>query len=125
MGQKINRQAQSTDSFSTTETDTGKKWIDGRTIYRKVLQGNLTVAVGSNAVAHGISGLTTGSEFVSLFHTFRLSTTTRGASVNTSWHRETGGNWINPTAIDGTQVTFTSSFAWGASAYTIILEYVK
>ena len=88
--------------------------------------GNLTVAASStNTVAHGITGFTTGSELVSIFSTFRLSSTTRSNSLNLAWHRETGGNWINPTAFDGTNIVYTSSYAWGASAYTIIIEYVK
>lgn len=112
------------DVYSTSEVDTGKKWTDGRAIYRKVLIGNVTVAVGANNISHGISSITA-LEIVQMQGSIRLSSTTRGTSVNTMWHRETGGNWANPTAMNNTAVTWTSSFAWGASAYTIVLEYVK
>lgn len=110
--------------YSSVEVPTGEKWIDGRPIYRKILTGNMTVAAGGNYVAHGISGIAA-LEVLRLSGNVRLSSTVRGSYVNLLWHRESAGNWINPVAMDGTQVTFTSSFAWGASAYTVILEYVK
>lgn len=114
----------SVDVYSSTEFDTGKKWIDGRAIYRKVITGNITIAVGANNIAHGISGITS-LEPVNVTFSIVLSSTTRGTNRNLAWHRETGGNWANPTAFDGTNLVITSSFAWGASAYTAILEYVK
>lgn len=114
----------SIDVYSTTEFDTGKKWTDGRAIYRKVLLGNLTVAVGNNNIAHGISGITS-LEVVNITYQIILSGTVRGAFKNLAWHREAGGNWSNPVSMDATNVSAYSSFAWGASAYTVILEYVK
>lgn len=110
--------------YSTSEVNTGKKWIDGRAIYRKVLVGNLTVAAGTNSIAHGITGITN-PELINIQYTIRLSSTVRGNSMNTAWHREAGGNWSNPVAFNSTTVDVYSSFAWGASAYTLILEYVK
>ena len=121
---KSNIDYTSVDVYSTSETDTCKKWVDGRTIYRKVLVGNITIAVGANDINHGISGITS-LEPVNIVFSIVLSSTTRGVSRNLSWHRETSGNWANPTQINNTTLTITSSFAWGASAYTAILEYVK
>ena len=46
-------------NYSTSETDTGKKWTDGKTIYRKVLTAN---NLGNNAsvqIQHGITNLGT------------------------------------------------------------------
>lgn len=37
-------QIQAQNVYSTTETDTGKKWIDGKPIYRKVYSGTYTVS---------------------------------------------------------------------------------
>lgn len=122
--QKDNIDYTSVDVYSSSEVDTGKKWIDGRAIYRKVLTGNMTVAVGANNVNHGISGIAN-LEVVMINGSFRLSSTVRGTSVNLFWHREAAGNWMNVVAVNATQITFTSSFAWGASAYTIVFEYVK
>lgn len=45
--------------YSTTEQNTGRIWIDGRTIYRKVVNlGSLTNAT-PKSVAHGISNIST------------------------------------------------------------------
>ena len=112
------------DVFSTSETDTGRKWVDGRTIYRKVLRGSMSVVVNANNIAHGITGIST-LEVISCEGNIVLGSGVRGSSVNLFWHRETGGNWMNPTAINSTTFTFTSSFAWGTTMYTVILEYVK
>lgn len=112
------------DLSSTSETDTGRKYYDGRTIYRKLLVGNINVIAGSIGVTHGISGITS-LELLRVQGNMRLGSTTRGTIVNMFTHRETAGNWCNLVSMDGTQVSFNSSFAWGTSAYTIILEYVK
>lgn len=34
-------------TYSTTEVDTGKKWINGKTIYRRVFNGTYTCQTGS------------------------------------------------------------------------------
>lgn len=110
--------------YSATETPTGSLWVDGRPIYRKVLTGNVTLAAGTNTIAHGITGISS-LELVELTFSMRLSSTTRGATVVTAWHREAGGNWASPVGFDGTNLSVYASFAWGASAYTAVIEYVK
>jgi hypothetical protein len=45
--------------FSLTETDTGAKWIDGKTIYRKVINFGVLPNATAKSVAHGITGLGT------------------------------------------------------------------
>ncbi len=46
-------------NYSTTEQNTGRLWIDGKTIYRKVVNlGSLTNAV-PKSVAHGITNIST------------------------------------------------------------------
>ena len=37
-------------SYSTSEVNTGKKWIDGKPIYRKVLQGTVVPVNGTTAI---------------------------------------------------------------------------
>lgn len=37
-------------TYSTTEVDTGKKWTNGKTIYRKVFSGTYTVTAGQEKV---------------------------------------------------------------------------
>jgi hypothetical protein len=43
--------------YSTTEQDTGLKWIDGKTIYQKTINFGTLPNNNSKAVAHGISNL--------------------------------------------------------------------
>lgn len=41
--------------YSTNEVNTGKKWIDGKPIYRKVITGTTSTKDAAFNVAHGIS----------------------------------------------------------------------
>ena len=43
------------DDYSTSEVNTGKKWIDGKPIYRKVLTGTTTTVDTAINIPHGIS----------------------------------------------------------------------
>ena len=45
------------DSYSSAERDTGRKWIDGTPIYRKVISATGAMATGLTNYAHGITGL--------------------------------------------------------------------
>lgn len=48
------------DDYFTKETFTGKYWMDGKKIYRKVINiGQITFSIGDNNFAHGISNLET------------------------------------------------------------------
>lgn len=116
------------DVYSTSETDTGRKWTDGRTIYRKVIRSSLTVAAtATNNVAHGITGLTTSWEMVRISGAIKLSSggTNSGNQEVSFAYRELAGHWFAHTSTDTTNVTFTASYAWGASWVTIVMEYVK
>ena len=46
-----------TDAYSTTETATNKLWLDGKVIYRKVIDFGALPASTEKSVAHGITGL--------------------------------------------------------------------
>lgn len=46
-------------SYFTTETDTGMKWIDGKTIYRKVIDFGALPNATEKVVQHGINNLDT------------------------------------------------------------------
>jgi hypothetical protein len=43
--------------FSTGEVDTGRTWIDGKTIYRKVITSSGNISTGLTNYAHSITGL--------------------------------------------------------------------
>jgi hypothetical protein len=56
------------DTYSTTEVDTGKKWIDGKAIYKIVFSGNITCAANVSSteiiVSSGIDKLINYSVFL-------------------------------------------------------------
>lgn len=43
--------------YSTSEVNTGKKWIDGKTIYRKVLEYSKPANESNSNIPHGISNM--------------------------------------------------------------------
>lgn len=116
----------SVDVYSATETDTGKKWVDGRAIYRKVLRGQI-VLVSSlvNTIPHGVSGFTTSMEIVSLQGGFKLNNSSvAGGGMQTFFYRESSV-FANVVTVDSTNIVVAATFAWGNSYYNIIMEYVK
>lgn len=50
-------QIKAQESYSTTEQDTGKKWIDGSTVYRKTIVIGALPNATTKDVPHGITGL--------------------------------------------------------------------
>lgn len=46
-------------TYSTNEVDTGKKWVDGKTIYRKVVNIGALPNSTTKKVDHGVSGIDT------------------------------------------------------------------
>lgn len=44
--------------YSTSEVDTGVKWIDGKTIYRKVINGTISKAGDTSITVEGASEIT-------------------------------------------------------------------
>lgn len=79
------------DNYSTDEVATGKKWIDGKTIYRKVIQGtfaNGTVLLSNVDMMTFCYGLTGGDmlpkEGTGFFYKVRLNTTAHTIYVDAS-----------------------------------------
>lgn len=57
MTQKINVEQIKGQDYSTTEQDTGAKWIDGKAIYKKTINFGVMPNNATKGVAHGISSL--------------------------------------------------------------------
>lgn len=117
MAQKINR-LQSNKGYSTTEQLTGDTWIDGKPIYRKVINFGALPNNTSKDVAHGI----TGADYF---------TDIRGVAVSGSIFIPI--NFANPLSltagigavVDGSNVQIITGInRTGYSAY-VILEYTK
>ena len=112
--------------YTTTEQDTGKKWIDGRPIYRKVVRGTVNLAGNrTGLLPHGIQGLTKKWEVVRYYGSMRL-----GGSLSDNISKQTipyieSTHQSGITSIDNTNIEISGSYPWGNSEVSVVLEYVK
>lgn len=113
--------------YTTTEQDTGKKWIDGRPIYRKVVRGTVNMTGGFNTsnLPHGIQGLTSAWELIRYYGNMRLSGSLNNSPIKQALPYIEGTHQSGVTSIDQTNITISGSYAWGNSEVSIVLEYVK
>lgn len=112
--------------YSTDEIDTGKKWIDGRPIYRKVVRGTVNMTGNSTPnLAHGIQGLTSAWELIRYYGNMRLSGSLNNNPIKQALPYIEGTHQSGVTSIDQTNITISGSYAWGNSEVSIVLEYVK
>jgi hypothetical protein len=113
--------------YSTSEIDTGKVWIDGRPIYRKVVRGtvNMTGGYNTSSLPHGIQGLSNKWELIQYYGNMRLGGTLSNNPVKQALPYIEGTHQSGVTSIDQTNITISGSYPWGASEVSIVLEYVK
>lgn len=108
------------ETYSTSETNTGKKWIDGKPIYRKVVVIN-NFAVGDNVnYNHGISNI---ESVVSCEGTFNFGDGQIYVYPLISHSGKILGVIATPTLL-----LWVGNDSWGASTtriHTFILEYTK
>lgn len=101
--------------FSTDEVDTGIKWIDGKTIYRKVLSGNSVPADGTTLISgvdHVVNAY--GSQFVSTKNVWYQFPFTLGQNAQIRWELYTTSHDI--------KLVFAES---NITNYSWIFEYTK
>ena len=113
--------------YTTTEQDTGQKWIDGRPIYRKVVRGtvNMTGGFNTSSLPHGIQGLSNKWELIRYYGNMRLSGSLNNNPIKQALPYIEGTHQSGITSIDQTNITISGSYAWGNSEVSIVLEYVK
>ena len=112
--------------YTTTEQNTGQKWIDGRPIYRKVVRGTVNMTGNSTSkLAHGIQGLTNSWELIGYYGNMRLGGTLSNNPVKQALPYVENTHQSGITSIDATHVTISGSYPWGNSEISIVLEYVK
>ena len=109
--------------YSTSEVDTGIKWIDGSTIYRKVFEG--TASITGNT----ITAINTGTSAKSIINAY---------GYFDSWHSGSNYNRVAFGQYDGTNIysaalirnastielQFISSINV-SSQYAVVVEYIK
>ena len=113
--------------YSTTEQDTGQKWIDGRPIYRKVVRGtvNMTGGFNTSKLPHGIQGLTNKWELIKYYGNMRFGGVLSNNPIKQALPYIEGTHQSGITSIDSTDVVISGSYAWGSSEISVVLEYVK
>lgn len=118
--------ADSLKTYKSTEMDTGQKWIDGRTIYRKVVRGTVNMTGNSTSkLAHGIQGLTNSWELIGYYGNMRLGGTLSNNLVKQALPYIENTHQSGIASIDATHVTISGSYPWGNSEVSVVLEYVK
>lgn len=113
--------------YSTSEIDTGRVWIDGRPIYRKVVRGVVNMIGGNNisSLPHGIQGLTSRWELIKYYGNMRLGGTLSNNTVKQALPYVENTHQSGIASIDETTVTISGSYPWGWSEVSLVLEYVK
>ena len=119
--------ADSLTTYKSTEMDTGKKWIDGRPIFRKVVRGtvNMTGGYNTSSLPHGIADLTDAWELISWSGNMRLSGVLSDNPIKQALPYIEGTHQAGITSIDKTNISVSGSYAWGISEVSITIDYVK
>ena len=112
--------------YSTSEIDTGRVWIDGRPIFRKVVRGKVNLTGNSSSsIPHGIQGLTSRWELIKYYGNMRLGGTLSNNTVKQALPYIENVHQSGIASIDETAVTISGSYPWGWSEVSLVLEYVK
>ena len=113
--------------YTTTEQNTGQKWIDGRPIFRKVVRGTVNMTGGFNTsnLPHGIQGLSNRWELIRYYGNMRLSGNLGNNPIKQALPYIEGTHQSGVTSIDQTNITISGSYNWGNSEVSVVLEYVK
>ena len=107
-------------SYFTTETDTGMKWIDGKTIYRKVINiGNL--ASSSTTTNYDIGFAISGVTFTNIIVIAQSS----GASFTIPWTNASNSSQNIEYYMTGNDIAIITHSDRSAYKAFAILEYTK
>lgn len=113
--------------YSTEEVDTGQKWINGKTIYRKVITGTTTTTNASFTVAHGITNyeniMIDGKSFIkSVGASTFIIPANCPPNTTDSYNRRP----VRTTIVDDNISIYIGDYnGYSSYDYAIILEYTK
>lgn len=120
-----------TADFSETEFDTGRKWIDGKTIYAKVVDdtGGGTYSTGINDIAHGLDMADGVDRVISL--TGFVKRNVNNQQIPVPYTSTASVAWLLSCSIQDTNIRFGLGTEWdGANTEILtdaqfIIEYTK
>lgn len=109
-------------SYSTSETNTGKTWIDGKPIYRKVINVGNIPDTTSKSTAHNIANIGT----IIICEGRAVVNTTAKTSIGLPYINTDSSTVCIQVYANVTDVVVkTASSVWTAYAGFVILEYTK
>lgn len=117
----------SINDYSTSETNTGKKWIDGKPIYRKVITGTTSTKDAAFNVAHGISNygimMIDNKSFIKSVGTSTFITPINCPPNSSSSYNNRP---VRAAIVDNNITIYIGSYnGYNSYEYNIILEYTK
>lgn len=107
-------------NYSTSESDTGMRWIDYKPIYRKVVNFGALPNASSKAVNHGISNLDT----VVNFYGIVLNAST-GDRLSLNVPSPSGTQYDILTTVTNTQVKINCAIDRSHQNAIVVIEYTK
>lgn len=105
------------EDYSLAETDTGTNWIDGKRIYRKVVDCGAMPNATSKNVLHGILSF---DKMVKV-----CGVMSNGSSTHPLPHPGAAGSWQLQLTVQASHVVLTGTDNWSAFSGYVILEYTK
>jgi hypothetical protein len=113
------------DSYSSTEQDTGRTWVNGDKIYRKVITSSGAMSTGLTNYAHGITGLKR-----LIFYEGRASRDDANSQQVPLPYPDTLATTLIIAIVDNTNISVNVGTFWTGGGNTIsdpifILEYTK
>lgn len=116
-GNVLNNKIEKLEKYSTDEVDTGKKWIDGKTIYRKTIVGTSKITQGST-IDHNVSNI---GEYRTVINACFYSN-------NNVWNQTYANqnSFVFVDAINSTNISFNIGTSWSNLFIPkITIEYTK
>lgn len=113
-------------NYSTSEVDTGRKWIDGKTIYRRTFTGTTSITGNSRTQVNLMSGTGIISTLVDSFGA--VSDNASWVQLGHSWINPTGGRYVGSSIMNSTSsatLQVISDTTLPTVPYKITLEYTK
>jgi len=114
--------------FDTSEVDTGRKWVDGKTIFSKVVTTSGNFSTGTTSIAHGLDFSTVVDRVVELRGNVKRDLNSEIIPV--PYAASAGLNWMVAASINDTNVQVAIGSLWTGAGSTLsdgifIIEYTK
>ena len=104
-------------SYSTSEQDTGLKWIDGKTIWQKTINCGTLPNKSTTSIAHNISNF---GYLISL-----NGTASNGSTYYTIPLVSSATTWLTEVTVDSTNINITTINNYSAYTGIITIQYTK